>query len=103
MDLRQPASSLQWESNITAFAILHGTGYMYWAYQDDNFEQYYSINNYYGVFNCFFNLVHRYVGDEYGMVSVLNYSADEGKLVQLPYYVPTDALSGMGFLFQCFD
>ncbi|XP_019084500.1 PREDICTED: uncharacterized protein LOC104708556 [Camelina sativa] len=62
LDLRQPASSLQWESNITAFAILHGTGYMY-------------------------------VGDEYGMVSVLNYNVDEGKLLQLPYYVPTDALA----------
>ncbi|XP_020875912.1 uncharacterized protein LOC9307240 [Arabidopsis lyrata subsp. lyrata] len=62
LDLRQPASSLKWESNITAFAILHGTGYMY-------------------------------VGDEYGMVSVINYSADEGKLLQLPYYVPTDALA----------
>ncbi|KAL0736522.1 hypothetical protein Bca4012_012732 [Brassica carinata] len=56
------ASSLLWESNITAFSILHGTGYMY-------------------------------VGDEYGMVSVVKYNADEGKLVQLPYYVPTDALA----------
>uniref|UniRef100_A0A1J3H989 Syntaxin-binding protein 5-like n=1 Tax=Noccaea caerulescens TaxID=107243 RepID=A0A1J3H989_NOCCA len=62
LDLRQTASSLCWESNITAFSILHGTGYMY-------------------------------VGDEYGMVSVLKYSVDEGKLVQLPYYVPTDALA----------
>ncbi|KAL1197022.1 hypothetical protein V5N11_024817 [Cardamine amara subsp. amara] len=62
LDLRQTASSLRWESNITAFSILHGTGYMY-------------------------------VGDEYGMVSVLKYNADEGKLMQLPYYVPTDALA----------
>ncbi|VVB13345.1 unnamed protein product [Arabis nemorensis] len=62
LDLRQIASSLHWESNITAFSILPGTGYMY-------------------------------VGDEYGMVSVLKYNADEGKLVQLPYYVPTDALA----------
>lgn len=37
------------------------------------------------------------------MVSVLKYSVDEGKLVQLPYYVPTDALAGMGFHFQCDD
>ncbi|XP_023636697.1 uncharacterized protein LOC17883008 isoform X1 [Capsella rubella] len=72
LDLRQPASSLQWESNITAFAILHGTGYMY-------------------------------VGDEYGMVSVLKYSADEGKLVQLPYYVPTDALAEAGGLSSPID
>ncbi|CAN6874815.1 unnamed protein product [Brassica oleracea] len=62
LDLRKTASSLLWESNITAFSILHGTGYMY-------------------------------VGDEYGMVSVVKYNADEGKLVQLPYYVPTDALA----------
>ena len=34
------------------------------------------------------------------MVSVLKYNADEGKLAHLPYYVPTDALAGMGFLFQ---
>ncbi|KAJ0266340.1 V-SNARE coiled-coil y domain-containing protein [Hirschfeldia incana] len=62
LDLRKTASSLLWESNITAFSILHGTGYMY-------------------------------VGDEYGMVSVVKYNLDEGKLVQLPYYVPTDALA----------
>ncbi|KAF8115181.1 hypothetical protein N665_0029s0027 [Sinapis alba] len=62
LDLRKTVSSLLWESNITAFSILHSTGYMY-------------------------------VGDEYGMVSVVKYSADEGKLVQLPYYVPTDALA----------
>ncbi|XP_010552925.1 PREDICTED: uncharacterized protein LOC104823185 [Tarenaya hassleriana] len=62
LDLRQTASSLQWESNITAFSILHGTGYMF-------------------------------IGDEYGMVSVMKYNAEEGKLVQLPYYVPTDALA----------
>ena len=34
------------------------------------------------------------------MVSVVKYNADEGKLVQLPYYVPTDALAGMGYLFS---
>ncbi|CAH8389726.1 unnamed protein product [Eruca vesicaria subsp. sativa] len=62
LDLRKAASSLLWESNITAFSILHGTGYMY-------------------------------VGDEYGMVSVVKYNADEGRLVHLPYYVPTDALA----------
>ncbi|XP_010558072.1 PREDICTED: uncharacterized protein LOC104826848 isoform X2 [Tarenaya hassleriana] len=62
LDLRQTASSFQWESNITAFSILQGTGYMH-------------------------------IGDEYGMVSVIKYNAEEGKLVQLPYYVPTDALA----------
>ncbi|CAH8324377.1 unnamed protein product [Eruca vesicaria subsp. sativa] len=62
LDLRQTVSGLHWESNITAFSILSGTGYMY-------------------------------VGDEYGMVSVVKYNADEGKLVHLPYYVPTDALA----------
>lgn len=59
-------------------------------------EHYFSIDSYNGVINCVSYLVHRYVGDEYGMVSVINYSADEGKLLQLPYYVPTDALAGMG-------
>ncbi|KAG2310138.1 hypothetical protein Bca52824_021695 [Brassica carinata] len=45
---------------------------------------------------CIFNpsrTGYMYVGDEYGMVSVLKYNADEGKLLQLPYYVPTDALA----------
>lgn len=34
------------------------------------------------------------------MVSVVKYNADEGKLVMLPYYVPTDALAGMGVSFN---
>ncbi|KAF5736569.1 hypothetical protein HS088_TW14G00714 [Tripterygium wilfordii] len=34
-----------------------------------------------------------YVGDEYGMVSVLKYDAAEGKLVLLPYYVPTNSIT----------
>ncbi|KAK3229164.1 hypothetical protein Dsin_001045 [Dipteronia sinensis] len=34
-----------------------------------------------------------YLGDEYGMVSVLKYDAEEGKFTQLPYYVPTDVIA----------
>ena len=42
----------------------------------------------------------RYLGDEYGMVSVLKYDAEEGELTQLPYYVPTDVIAGNGFSFM---
>ncbi|XP_065869531.1 uncharacterized protein [Euphorbia lathyris] len=34
-----------------------------------------------------------YVGDEFGMVYVLKYDLEGAKLIQLPYYVPTDAIS----------
>ncbi|XP_050209690.1 uncharacterized protein LOC126660311 [Mercurialis annua] len=62
LEQRKLASSLQWESTITAFSIICGSCYMY-------------------------------VGDEYGMVSVLTYDEEEIKLVQLPYYVPQDAIA----------
>ncbi|CAN1325786.1 Syntaxin-binding protein 5-like [Linum perenne] len=35
-----------------------------------------------------------YVGDEYGMVYVLKYNAEDSSLVPLPYYVPTSAIDG---------
>ncbi|KAJ0088580.1 hypothetical protein Patl1_31355 [Pistacia atlantica] len=34
-----------------------------------------------------------YIGDEYGLVSVLKYDADEGKLIQLPYKISSNSLS----------
>ncbi|XP_031264245.1 uncharacterized protein LOC116122548 isoform X2 [Pistacia vera] len=34
-----------------------------------------------------------YLGDEYGSVSVLKYNAEEGNLMQLPYYVPTNVIA----------
>lgn len=37
----------------------------------------------------------RYLGDEYGSVSVLKYDAEEGNLLQLPYYVPTNIIAGI--------
>ncbi|XP_057989734.1 uncharacterized protein LOC110657239 isoform X2 [Hevea brasiliensis] len=62
LERRRLASTLQWESNITAFSVICGTSYMY-------------------------------VGDEYGMVCVLKYDAEEVKLIQLPYYVPPEAIA----------
>ncbi|TYI86626.1 hypothetical protein E1A91_D04G078000v1 [Gossypium mustelinum] len=59
---RQIASSIKWESNITAFKAIHGTSYMY-------------------------------LGDEHGMVYVLKYDADQRKLTNLPYYVPTNVIA----------
>ncbi|CAI0443726.1 unnamed protein product [Linum tenue] len=45
-----------------------------------------------------FSVIHgssyMYVGDEYGMVYVVKYNAEESSLVPLPYYVPTSAIDG---------
>ncbi|GMI79896.1 Tomosyn [Hibiscus trionum] len=59
---RQIASNIKWESNITAFKVIHGTSYMY-------------------------------LGDEYGMVYVIKYDAEQRKLAHLPYYVPTNVIA----------
>ncbi|PIA32290.1 hypothetical protein AQUCO_04500116v1 [Aquilegia coerulea] len=56
------ASSLKWESNITAFSVICNTSFMY-------------------------------VGDEFGLMCVLKYDAEEGKLLQLPYHVPATSLT----------
>ncbi|OAY38396.1 uncharacterized protein LOC110624780 isoform X2 [Manihot esculenta] len=62
LEQRQLASTLKWESNLTALSVIGGSSYMY-------------------------------VGDEYGMVCVLKYDSEEGKLIQLPYYVPSDSIA----------
>ncbi|KAL9365202.1 hypothetical protein Peur_043075 [Populus x canadensis] len=59
LEQRQIASTLQWDSNITAFSVIFASSYMY-------------------------------IGDEYGMVYVLKYDAEEVKLVPMPYHVPAD-------------
>ncbi|CAI0415766.1 unnamed protein product [Linum tenue] len=45
-----------------------------------------------------FSVIHgssyMYVGDEYGMVYVVKYNAEEASLAPLPYYVPTSAIDG---------
>jgi hypothetical protein len=67
LEQRRIASSLQWESNVTAFSIIFCSSYMY-------------------------------VGDEYGMVYVLKYDAEEVKLVPMPYHVPADVAAGNDFI-----
>ncbi|KAI0526907.1 hypothetical protein KFK09_002500 [Dendrobium nobile] len=62
LQCRKLSYSLQWESNITAFAVISGTYLMY-------------------------------VGDEKGLLSVLQYDADEGKLFRMPYCIPPKPLS----------
>ncbi|XP_020246277.1 syntaxin-binding protein 5-like isoform X2 [Asparagus officinalis] len=57
LECRQLVYSLQWETNITAFAVIHGTCLMY-------------------------------IGDENGLMSVLRYNSEEGKLLSLPYSIP---------------
>lgn len=47
----------------------------------------------------------RYVGDDSGLISVLKYNPEEGKLLSLPYQITSDALNGIfvlvSFLFFC--
>ncbi|XP_050381302.1 uncharacterized protein LOC126798390 isoform X2 [Argentina anserina] len=62
LDDRCLVCSLEWESNITAFSVIHGSNLMY-------------------------------VGDEYALLSVVKYDAEEGKLLQLPYQISADSLS----------
>ncbi|XP_030447143.1 lethal(2) giant larvae protein homolog SRO77-like isoform X2 [Syzygium oleosum] len=59
---RNVACTLQWESNITAFSVIRGTGYMY-------------------------------IGDENGMVFVLQCNAGQRQIVQLPYLIPADSVA----------
>lgn len=40
------------------------------------------------------SLCSRYVGDEYGLMSVLKYDPDSGQLLQLPYQLSSDFLGG---------
>ncbi|KAL5720947.1 hypothetical protein ACHQM5_013568 [Ranunculus cassubicifolius] len=61
LEHRRVTCSLHWDSNITAFSVIHGTYFMY-------------------------------VGDEWGLLSVLMYNAEEGKVVQLPYHIPSNSL-----------
>lgn len=61
LECRRLSYSLQWEANITSFAVIHGTYLMY-------------------------------IGDENGLVSVLNYDFEEGKLLRLPYTLPAKAV-----------
>ncbi|KAL5540561.1 hypothetical protein UlMin_045254 [Ulmus minor] len=55
-------STLQWESNITAFSVIDGSSYMY-------------------------------IGSEHGIAYVLKYDAENGKIIQLPYYVTTNVIA----------
>lgn len=62
LQCRKLSCYLQWEANITAFAVISGTYFMY-------------------------------VGDEKGLLSVLKYDSDEGKLFSMPYNIPRKPLS----------
>ncbi|KAL5550468.1 hypothetical protein UlMin_000644 [Ulmus minor] len=55
-------SCLQWETNITAFAALRGSNFMY-------------------------------LGDEYGLMSVIKCDVEDGKILELPYRISGDKIS----------
>ncbi|XP_022745688.1 uncharacterized protein LOC111295998 isoform X3 [Durio zibethinus] len=45
-------------------------------------------------------MIFRYIGDEYGLMSVIKYDAEDGKLLQLPYNISANSLSeAAGFSF----
>ncbi|KAM1949472.1 hypothetical protein ACFX15_009524 [Malus domestica] len=62
LESRSLVYCLEWETNITAFSVIHGSSLMY-------------------------------VGDEYALVAVMKYDAEEGKLLQLPYHISANSLS----------
>ncbi|WOL16289.1 hypothetical protein Cni_G25076 [Canna indica] len=62
LEFRRLVHCFQWEANVTAFSVIHGSYLMY-------------------------------VGDENGLLSVLKYDEDDGKLLKLPYQLTADALA----------
>ncbi|CAK9173541.1 unnamed protein product [Ilex paraguariensis] len=44
-------------------------------------------------FSVIYGSQYMYVGDEYGFLSVLKYNAEEGKILQLPYHVPSNIIA----------
>lgn len=44
-------------------------------------------------------MVHRYIGDEHGSMSVLKYDSEDAKLLWLPYHITANSLKG-NFLFR---
>ncbi|KAM1597810.1 hypothetical protein EV1_032583 [Malus domestica] len=61
LESRSLVYCLEWETNITAFSVIHGSNLMY-------------------------------VGDEYALVAVVKYDAEEGKLLRLPYHISANSL-----------
>ncbi|KAG9453465.1 hypothetical protein H6P81_006369 [Aristolochia fimbriata] len=59
---RSSTCCIQWESNVTAFSLIHGTHFMY-------------------------------VGDDNGLMSVLKYDIEEGKLLRLQYQIPASLIA----------
>lgn len=47
-----------------------------------------SLHNMFTVTTC------RYVGDEYGMMSVMKYNVEDGKLLQFPFRISGNSISG---------
>lgn len=62
LERRCIASSLLWETNITAFSIISGSSLMY-------------------------------IGDEYGLMSVLKYDTENGELLELPYHISSNSFA----------
>ncbi|XP_042514167.1 uncharacterized protein LOC122088875 isoform X2 [Macadamia integrifolia] len=44
-------------------------------------------------FSVIYGTQFMYVGDEHGLMSVLKYDAEEGKLLQLPYHIPANSIA----------
>jgi syntaxin-binding protein 5 len=44
-------------------------------------------------------MLHRYIGDEHGSMSVLKYDSEDAKLLWLPYHITANSLKG-NFLFR---
>ena len=94
LECRRLAYSLQWETNITAFAVIHGTYLMCGLQMEMIFYFFLLLSS--CLYECHFYCI-RYIGDENGLMSVLRYNSEEGKLLRLPYNIPAKAIIGSFF------
>lgn len=99
LEFRRLAYSLQWENNITAFAVIHRT-YLMCGLQMEMILYLYFCLLASGFTETDFHRT-RYIGDENGLMSVLRYDSEEGKLSRLPYNIPAKAIIGI-FFFSIF-
>lgn len=65
---------------MSCYFALNGTGYLTGT-----------LLHVYSITTC------RYVGDEYGLMSVIKFDAEDEKLLQLPYHISANSIRGISF------
>jgi hypothetical protein len=59
----------------------------------------YLLSAIYSLFYVLKFALFRYLGDENGLLSVLKYDVDDGKLQKMPYNIPIQSIAGKPFAF----